>query len=64
MELFLVLASEPATPPIELGKLLLLDASEQPLVRRVDGLFTPLDEQFKNTVFPTGPNVASLQREP
>ena len=53
--------SEPATPPIELGKLLLLDASEQPLVRRVDGLFTPLDEQFKNTVFPTGPNVASLQ---
>tara|TARA_Y100000991_G_scaffold174763_1_gene136683 strand:- start:62 stop:823 length:762 start_codon:yes stop_codon:yes gene_type:complete len=55
------LPSEPATPPIELGKLLLLDASEQPLVRRVDGLFTPQDEQFKNTVFPQGPNVASLQ---
>ena len=55
------LPNEPATPPIELGKLVLLDASEMPLVRRVDGLFTPLDAQFKNALFPTGPNVASLQ---
>ena len=55
------LPSEPQTPPVELGKLLLLDASATPLVRRVDGLFTTLDPQFKNALFPTGPNVASLQ---
>ena len=53
------LPSEPATPPIELGKLVLLDASATPLVRRVDGLFTTLDPQFKNALFPTGPIVAS-----
>ena len=55
------LPTEPQTPPLELGKLLLLDASASPLVRRVDGLFTTLDPQFKNALFPTGPNVASLQ---
>ena len=55
------LPSEPAVAPIELGKLMLRDASEMPLTRRKDGLFEPIAEQFKGTDFPTGPEVVLLQ---
>jgi len=47
--------SEPETPPVRLGTLMLRDASETPLSRRTDGLFEPLDQEFKGADFPTGP---------
>jgi len=52
---------EPETPAIEIGKLMLRDASETKLIRREDGLFEPMDLEFRGTDFPTGPLVASLQ---
>ena len=55
------LPSEPDVAPIELGKLMLRDASEMPLTRRVDGLFEPIDTQFKGVDFPTGPQPVLLQ---
>ena len=55
------LLSEPDVAPVALGKLMLRDASEMPLTRRVDGLFEPVVAQFKGTDFPTGQQTASLQ---
>ena len=55
------LPSEPAVAPIELGKLMLRDASEMPLTRRKDGLFEPIAEQFKGADFPTGPEAVLLK---
>ncbi len=57
---FAGLPGEPDVPPVLLGTLLLRDASEMPLTRRVDGLFEPIDEQLKGVDFPTGPMAASL----
>tara|TARA_B100001248_G_scaffold253290_1_gene230374 strand:+ start:777 stop:1538 length:762 start_codon:yes stop_codon:yes gene_type:complete len=59
-----VYASSPANPenaPIEIGQLMLRDASEMPLTRREDGLFEPINELYRGTDFPSGPRVASLQ---
>ena len=39
---------------------MLRDASEMPLTRRTDGLFEPVQQQFKGADFPTGPLPASL----
>ena len=55
------LPSEPDTPPVELGKLMLRDASEMPLVRRSDGLFQTLDVKFRGADFPSGPESVRLQ---
>ena len=55
------LPSEPDTPPVELGKLMLRDASEMPLVRRSDGLFQTLDVKFRGADFPSGPEPVRLQ---
>ncbi len=52
---------EADAPAIEIGKLMLRDASETKLIRRPDGLFEPLELAFRGTDFPTGPRVASLQ---
>ena len=59
-----VYASSPANPenaPIEIGQLMLRDASAMPLTRREDGLFQPINELYRGTDFPSGPRVASLQ---
>ena len=48
-------------PAIVVGNLMLRDASTTPLIRRADGLYTPLAPEFRNTDFPTGPDAASLQ---
>ena len=55
------LPTEPDVPPILLGNLMLRDASEMPLTRRVDGLFEPIDMQFRGADFPTGPQPVLLQ---
>jgi|MDTG01.4.fsa_nt_gb flagellar basal-body rod protein FlgF len=55
------LPSEPETPPVRLGTLLLRDASETPLTRRTDGLFEPLNQELRGIDFPTGPLPVSLQ---
>lgn len=55
------LPSEPETPAVRLGTLMLRDASETPLSRRADGLFEPIDEQFRGADFPTGPQPVLLQ---
>jgi flagellar basal-body rod protein FlgF len=55
------LPSEPETPAVRLGTLMLRDASETPLSRRTDGLFEPLDQEFKGADFPTGPVPVLLQ---
>ena len=57
---FGALPGDPAIPPVLLGTLVLRDASEMPLTRRADGLFEPIDEQFRGADFPTGPMPASL----
>lgn len=46
--------------PMNLGQLMLRDASEMPLMRRTDGLFQPLTNEFQGKDFPTGPNPVSL----
>jgi flagellar basal-body rod protein FlgF len=59
-----VFASSPTdseVPPVAVGNLMLRDASVTPLIRREDGLFQPLDLEFRGIDFPTGPGVASLQ---
>jgi flagellar basal-body rod protein FlgF len=59
-----VYASSPANPedaPVEIGQLMLRDASNTPLVRREDGLFEPLDENYRGKDFPSGPRTASLR---
>ena len=53
--------ANPENAPIEIGQLMLRDASAMPLTRREDGLFEPLDELYRGTDFPTGPRAASLQ---
>jgi flagellar basal-body rod protein FlgF len=45
---------------MNLGQLMLRDASEMPLTRRTDGLFQPLTDEFQGKDFPTGPNPVSL----
>jgi len=57
---FGALPGDPAIPPVLLGTLVLRDASEMPLTRRADGLFEPIDEQFRGADFPAGPMPASL----
>ena len=57
---FGALPGDPAIPPVLLGTLVLRDASEMPLTRRADGLFEPIEEQFRGADFPTGPMPASL----
>ncbi|MAE02784.1 flagellar basal body rod C-terminal domain-containing protein [Porticoccaceae bacterium] len=52
---------DPEAPAVEIGKLMLRDASETPLIRRTDGLFEPLNPEYRGGDFPTGPNSASLQ---
>ena len=59
--IFAASPSESEVPPIAVGNLMMRDASLTPLIRRSDGLFTPLDPEFRGTDFPTGPGVASLQ---
>ena len=59
-----VLASSPTNPndpPQEVGKLLLRDASETPLVRRDDGLFTPADPELRDKDFDSGPLPVSVR---
>ena len=59
-----VLASSPTNPndpPQEVGKLLLRDASETPLVRRDDGLFTPQDPELRDKDFDSGPLPVSVR---
>ncbi|MDG1307798.1 MAG: flagellar basal body rod C-terminal domain-containing protein [Porticoccaceae bacterium] len=52
---------DPETPAVEIGQLMLRDASQTTLIRREDGLFEPLDIDFRGRDFPTGPLVASVQ---
>lgn len=59
-----VYATDPTqleTPAIVVGSLMLRDASQMPLLRRTDGLYTPVALEFRDTDFPTGPGIASLQ---
>ena len=59
-----IFATDPTqseTPAIAVGSLMLRDASEMPLLRRADGLYTPLAPEFRGTDFPMGPGIASLQ---
>ena len=53
---------DPAGVPVQLGSLLLRDASTTPLVRRTDGLYTPADPEVVdgNGDFPTGPEPVSI----
>jgi flagellar basal-body rod protein FlgF len=53
--------TEPDIPAAEIGKLMLRDASETPLIRRSDGLFEPINPEYRGEDFPTGPKSASLQ---
>ena len=53
--------SDPEGTSLNLGQLMLRDASEMPLIRRADGLFQPLADEFRGRDFPTGPNPVSLQ---
>jgi flagellar basal-body rod protein FlgF len=53
--------TEPEAPPVLIGKLMLRDASETKLIRREDGLFEPLELEYRGTDFPSGPNAASVQ---
>ncbi len=57
---FASMPSEPNVPAIEVGKLMLRDASETQLVRRPDGLFEPRAEALKGRDFTTGPKPASV----
>ena len=57
---FGTLPGSPDLPPVLLGTLMLRDASEMPLTRRTDGLFEPVQQQFKGIDFPTGPLPVSL----
>ncbi|HAZ78326.1 MAG TPA: hypothetical protein DCX08_00195 [Porticoccaceae bacterium] len=50
----------PNLPATEIGQLMLRDASEMPLIRRTDGLFEPLDEDYRGQDFPQGPEPATL----
>ena len=52
--------AQPNLPATEIGQLLLRDASQTPLIRRTDGLFEPLDEDFRGKDFPDGPEAVSL----
>ena len=59
-----VLASSPTNPnepPQEVGKLLLRDASETPLVRREDGLYTPAELELRGQDFDSGPLPVSVR---
>ena len=53
--------TEPEAPAVLIGKLMLRDASETNLIRREDGLFEPLELEYRGTDFPSGPNAASVQ---
>ena len=55
------LPGQPDAESVELGKLMLRDASEMPLTRRTDGLFESIVPAFKGIEFPTGPQPSSLQ---
>ena len=57
---FSQLPTEPDTPAIALGQLMLRDASTTELVRRGDGLFEPRAAAFKGQDFPTGPKPVSI----
>lgn len=54
-------AAAPEDQPIQVGQLMLRDASQTPMVRREDGLFEPLDANFRGRDFPSGPVAPSLQ---
>ena len=54
------LPTEPDAPALNLGQLMLRDASEMPLIRRADALFEPFNEEFRGGDFPTGPQPASI----
>jgi|TARA_B100000809_G_scaffold266289_1_gene328282 flagellar basal-body rod protein FlgF len=54
------LPTEPDVPALNLGQLMLRDATEMPLIRRADALFEPFNEQFRGRDFPTGPQPAAL----
>jgi flagellar basal-body rod protein FlgF len=45
---------------VQLGQLMLRDASEMPLIRRTDGLFEPLEEDYRGSDFPDGPEPVSV----
>jgi flagellar basal-body rod protein FlgF len=53
--------TEREAPAVLIGKLMLRDASETNLIRREDGLFEPLELEYRGTDFPSGPNAASVQ---
>ena len=50
----------PGVPAVQLGQLMLRDASEMPLIRRTDGLFEPLEEDYRGSDFPDGPEPVSV----
>ena len=53
--------SQPDLPPLQIGQLMLRDASATPLVRREDGLYEPFNKALQGQDFDTGPRAASLQ---
>ncbi|MDA8781620.1 hypothetical protein N9N16_00265 [Porticoccaceae bacterium] len=59
--LFAESPAQPDVAPLEIGQLMLRDASAINLVRRDDGLYEPLAYNLRGGDFPTGPKVASLQ---
>lgn len=58
--LFGTLPTEPDAPALNLGQLMLRDASQTQLIRRSDALFEPADETLRGADFPNGPEPVAV----